>query len=165
MASLITAATKVGHVRVGISRRSTWNPRLFVAGAPRFIQAGKFNRNQLSVVTLGLREKVCEIRLSVIKKPKVASIGAALETKLVGGEHLRNLGNEDESKCKEMAGQVGETAQDVSEKAKQTLEGPWGSAKDTTQKAKESLMGNAEASKETVKQHAEEVKKNMNMKN
>lgn len=38
MASLITAATKVGHVRVAVSRRSTWNPRLFVAGAPRYIQ-------------------------------------------------------------------------------------------------------------------------------
>ncbi|KAJ0078456.1 hypothetical protein Patl1_24104 [Pistacia atlantica] len=110
MASLITAATKVGHVRVAISRRSTWNPRLFVAAAPRYSM--RMNQN-----------------------------------------------------AKKWLDRLGETAQDVSEKAKQTLEGPWGSAKDTAQKAKESLMGNAEASKETVKQHAEEVKKNMNMKN
>lgn len=49
-----------------------------------------------------------------------------------------------------MAEQMKDRAQDIGERAKQTVQGVWGSAKDTAQKVKETVVGKAEDAKEFI---------------
>lgn len=63
-----------------------------------------------------------------------------------------------------MAGTVSETAQDVIDKGKQTMQEAWGSTKDMAQKASDTILSKTEQSKQHVQANAEKVKKCMNTK-
>lgn len=67
-------------------------------------------------------------------------------------------------KGKGMSSKVSETAQELTEKAKQKVQDAWGSAKETGQKIKDSVGGKADDAKEVVKENAETVKRCMNTK-
>ena len=96
------------------------------------------------------------------------------------------------NKTKDMAGQMSQTAQNITEKAKQTMQEAWDSTKDTanraatqtiTEKAKQTMqeawdstkntanraadtvLGKAQESAECVKENAEAARRNINRKN
>ncbi|KAG6645357.1 hypothetical protein I3843_08G112700 [Carya illinoinensis] len=145
---LVTCIQKFGSSRAAITRRSTWNSRLFVASTPRPIHASS-SRQEASAATEAIKQGANETKKT----------GETINDKAFSAaEHVTQ-------KTKDIAGKVSETAKDVTEKAKHTTEEVWGTAKDTAQKAKDSMLGKAEQSKESIKEKAEIVKENMNTKN
>jgi len=64
-----------------------------------------------------------------------------------------------------MANQVSASAQNMAEKAKQTMQDAWDSTKNTANRAKDTVMAKTKESAEYVKDNADAVKKNMNSKN
>merc|ERR1712071_125623 len=146
MASLtLVNLGKFGHAGAAIARRSTWNPRVFLAASPRPIQASS---HQESLATDAIKQGTNEAKKA----------GENFQEKAFStAEHVTQ-------KTNDLAGKVSNTAQDVTEKAKQSVQEAWGSAKDTAQKAKDTVMGKAEDSKQCIKESAETVKKSMNTK-
>jgi len=60
---------------------------------------------------------------------------------------------------------VSANAQNMAERAKQTMQDAWDSTKNTANRAKDTVVAKSQESAEYVKENAEAVKNNMNSKN
>ncbi|CAL0303297.1 unnamed protein product [Lupinus luteus] len=148
---LVTSLPKFGHAGETIARASAWNPRVFAAATPRPIQVPKSPNQDGSITVDGIKEGASETVNNNLNEP--------LQDKAYSSttEHMNN-------KTKDMAGQGSMKAQNITEKAKQTMQEAWDSTKKTANKAADTVMGKTQESADYVKDNAETVRKNMNRK-
>ncbi|OIW17854.1 hypothetical protein TanjilG_00234 [Lupinus angustifolius] len=149
--TLVTSLPKFGHAGVTIARASAWNPRVFAAATPRPIQVPKSPNQDGSITIDGIKEGASETVNNNLNEPLQDNAYSSTT------EHVTN-------KTKDMAGQASIKAQNITEKAKQTMQEAWDSTKKTANKAADNVMGKTQESADYVKDNAETVRKNMNRK-
>ncbi|CAL5427265.1 unnamed protein product [Camellia sinensis] len=149
--------TKSNHAGA-MALRNPWSSRIFVSVAPRPLQA---SFRQEARVSTQAYDKAAD----AAKQGANEAMNAGQDVK----NKVASTAEDMTEKTKETAGTVVETAQDLTEKAKQRAGDAWDAVKDTTQKIKETVVGNGKAAaqetKQSVKQNAETVERSMNMKN
>ncbi|CAL0304700.1 unnamed protein product [Lupinus luteus] len=151
--TLVTSLPKFGHGGATIARASPWNPRVFAAATPRPIQVPKSpNQQEGSVTTDGTNQGASETVNNNLNEP--------LQDKAYSSttEHVSN-------RTRDMAGEASIKAQNITEKAKQTMQEAWDSTKKTANKAADTVMGKTQESADCVKENAEKMRRNINTKN
>ncbi|RDX62918.1 hypothetical protein CR513_58704, partial [Mucuna pruriens] len=145
--TLVTSLPKFGHAGATIARARAWNHRVFAAATPRPIQVPSHPEGPITPD--GNQQGANET---------VNNLNEATQEKSYSTEHVRNT-------TKEMAGQMSASAQNITEKAKQTMQDAWDSTKHSANRAADTMLGKSQESAEYVKDNAEKVKNNMNTKN
>ncbi|XP_020234768.1 uncharacterized protein At4g13230 [Cajanus cajan] len=147
--TLVTSLPKFGHAGSAIARARAWNPRVFAAATPRPIQVPSHPNGKASVE--GTKQGASE---TVNNSLNESTQDKAFTT----AENVIN-------KTKDVANQMSAGAQNLTERAKQTMKGAWDSTKSTANNASDCVVEKSKESAEYVKENAEKVKKNMNTKN
>ncbi|TKY65373.1 hypothetical protein E2542_SST08231 [Spatholobus suberectus] len=147
--TLVTSLPKFGHAGATIARARAWNPRVFAAATPRPIQVP--TNPEGSAIADGTIQGASE---TVNNSLNESTQDKAYTT----AEHVTN-------KTKDVAGQMSASAQNMTERAKQTMQDAWDSTKNTANRAADNVVRKGQESADYVKDNAETVKKNMNTKN
>ncbi|KAL1360531.1 hypothetical protein HN51_005924 [Arachis hypogaea] len=179
--SLVSSLPKFGHAGATIARARVWNPRVFAAVTPRPIQVPPHNKAEGTAPgTDGMtRQETTETVFNSMNDT------TQQDKSYSTAEHVAHRAVD---KAGEMANQVSQTAQNISEKAKQTMQEAWDTTKSTanraaahtiTDKAKQtmqdawastrnsanraadSVLEKAQDSADAVKENAEAIRRNI----
>ncbi|KAK7340338.1 hypothetical protein VNO77_21040 [Canavalia gladiata] len=144
--TLTKSLSKLGHAGTSFAGARAWNPRIFAAANPRSIKVPSSNPAEGSTTSTCKQGASETVNNSLNESTQDKAYTTA--------EHVAN-------KTKDMANQMSASAQNITEKAKQTMQDAWDSTKSTANKAADTVLGKTQESADYIKENAEAAKKNM----